>query len=1080
MSLLDDLTALDLSQAVQGKLDLLTVLDTPALRDLLENGAATSVLGDLGTAIATARAALDDPAALVAPLAQALTALLDAVGIEDLPLADHVAAVTEGARLVAGLVEGLSGDPRALSVGGASLGSLLDGVGGPFADHARAVSSGMSRFRALVETVERGLPRDPGALLAPALEILLPFPTAGIDGVRGWAGGVTARLDTLTINPRLTEGLVRALGDVRSAAEAGDAVRVRVALQAVVQVRASTVAQLAEELRRVAGTVAALGIDQGLAGVREVRGLLAGADETALDLLAGWRATLAEFRGMVEGVDPAVAVARFGGMLDLAEARATEVLLGGVDQAVAAVQQALRDLLRELPLRPLRARLGSAIAAVAAAVDAADLDAPVAAFRDQLAELTRMLTAADPAALVRAAVEQLEEVLRQAIDAIERALGTITEGITAVAAHAEEVLSRAVTGLREFRGVVDEITAALEDAGIMEAAAEIAATLGDLRDQVSALLTEAPLPEPLRAAVEQLLALVDSIDVDEAVGRPLREVAARLAIPDDVAATVRDGLTAVADAVAALVPTQVIAELEAAMAGFLAEIEHLDLSRLTAGISELVGDAAAVFEDVDLVALVAPVGAVHDQVLAALDRLHPRTLLAPVIQAYGDLLGSVPLPDPQTLTTRAAAVVGSAGESVARAAAEPVRAAVDPRATTPPAGSASVPARAEPPSDLRPGDVVRLIGFLPARLREALAGLGAGPAGEVLARIDELLHGTAGALRAVRDRLAGLDVRLAAALEAALTPVTAAQVDAQLALEGSLILSAEGFDAAASLAILGDAGPAGLALALDGEIRLLGERTARARGTLTGAAAADLDAAADLLDALLPTAVTRDLDALLAALDPEPIAAELDALLAAVVDLMPGFLSAADAGLRDLEARIRRLVELFNPGALAQRFLAVLDVVREELAVLDPGRLADELGEVHAQVRAAVRAWDPRVLAADLDRLLADLAATLRGLDPANLMPDLSGITAQVARVTDILPVNALAGVGEQLETVGAELRALDIGGMIAAVNALGPEVADAITLLVQSVRDEILALLRSIRYATGSASVSVSAGGST
>jgi len=212
MSLLDDLTALDLSQAVQGKLDLLTVLDTPALRDLLENGAATSVLGDLGTAIATARAALDDPAALVAPLAQALTALLDAVGIEDLPLADHVAAVTEGARLVAGLVEGLSGDPRALSVGGASLGSLLDGVGGPFADHARAVSSGMSRFRALVETVERGLPRDPGALLGPALQILLPFPTAGIDAARGWAGGITARLDAITIDPRLTEGLVRALG----------------------------------------------------------------------------------------------------------------------------------------------------------------------------------------------------------------------------------------------------------------------------------------------------------------------------------------------------------------------------------------------------------------------------------------------------------------------------------------------------------------------------------------------------------------------------------------------------------------------------------------------------------------------------------------------------------------------------------------------------------------------------------------------------------------------------------------------------------------------------------------------------
>ncbi|MCU0300142.1 MAG: hypothetical protein MUF35_00875 [Candidatus Nanopelagicales bacterium] len=1082
MSLLDDLTSLDLSLAVEGQVDLRDVLDAPALRDLLEGGAATSVLGDLGTVLAAARAGFDDPAALVAPIAEQLTGVLDAVGLDDLPLAEYVEAVTAGARVVAGLVEGLAGDPRALAAGGTSLGDLLDGAGGPFADHARAVSSGMSQFRALVETVEGGLPEDPVELLGPALQILLPFPTAGIDAVRAWAGAVTVRLDAITVDPRLTEGLVRALDEVRLAAEAGDVARVRAALLVVAQVRASTVGQLADALRRAAAALAGLGVEQGLDSVRELRGLLAGADDTALDLLAGWRATLAEFRGTVEDIDPAVAVARFGELLDLAEARATEVLLGAVDEAVAAVTRALRDLLRELPLRPLRQQLGDAIAAVAAAIDDADLDAPVAAIRDQLAQLSGVLVEADPAALVQAAVGELEDVLRTAIDAIEQALGKVTDGIDAVAGQAEQVLGRAVAGLQEFRGVVDRITAAIEDAGILQAAEEIAAALQDLRAQVTELLQDAPLPEPLRASVEQLVALVESIDVEEAVGRPLREVAARLAIPDDVATTVGDGLRAVADAVHALVPTQVIADLEAAMAGFLDEVEHLDLTQLTAGITDVVDDAAAVFEGIDLVALVEPAGAVHDQVLAAVDRLHPRTLLAPVIRAHAELLGALPLPDPETMTTRAAGVVGSAGESVARAAAEPLRQAVDPRATTPPAGATAAPPREEPPADLRPGDVVRLIGFLPNKLREALAALDAGAAGAVLDHVDALLHGTATTLRAVRDRLAAIDAAVAAALDAALAPVTAAQVDAQLALEGSAVLSAEGFDATASFALLVDAGPAGLQLAVDGETRLVGERAARARGALVGAAAADLDAAADLLDALLPGDVTRDLDALLAALDPEPIAAELDLLLAAVVDLMPGFLDAAEAELRDLEARIRRLIDLFNPGALALRFLAVLDVVREEMAVLDPGRLADELGEVHAQIRAAVQAWDPRALAADLDGLLADVAAALAGLDPAGLVPDLSGITAQAARIGDILPVNALAGVGGQLEAVGAELRALDLDEMIAAVNALGPEVADAIALLVEAVQDELIALLESIRYATGSASVSVSAstGGST
>jgi hypothetical protein len=62
---------------------------------------------------------------------------------------------------------------------------------------------------------------------------------------------------------------------------------------------------------------------------------------------------------------------------------------------------------------------------------------------------------------------------------------------------------------------------------------------------------------------------------------------------------------------------------------------------------------------------------------------------------------------------------------------------------------------------------------------------------------------------------------------------------------------------------------------------------------------------------------------------------------------------------------------------------------------------------------------------------------------------------------------------------VGDELRALDITQMIKAVNAMTPELAEAITSLIDSIRDELVALLRSIRYAhpSGSASVSVSVG---
>ncbi|MGH9138925.1 MAG: hypothetical protein ACRD0G_18085, partial [Acidimicrobiales bacterium] len=216
MTLLDDLQALDLSSIIDGKVEISAVIDGDAIAALVGGGAARSVLGDLGTAIEVALNGFENPEALVAPITSVLAEVLDEIGIGDAPLGQYVEAVTSGAQLVAGLIGKLSGDPRAIDFGGAgSVGDLLDRVGGPFADHAAAVSGGLARFRALVQSVEGGLPADPSALLGPALEILLPFPTGAVDAVRGRIAEVTARLDRVSIDPQLTSGLVAALVDVR-------------------------------------------------------------------------------------------------------------------------------------------------------------------------------------------------------------------------------------------------------------------------------------------------------------------------------------------------------------------------------------------------------------------------------------------------------------------------------------------------------------------------------------------------------------------------------------------------------------------------------------------------------------------------------------------------------------------------------------------------------------------------------------------------------------------------------------------------------------------------------------------------
>ncbi len=385
----------------------------------------------------------------------------------------------------------------------------------------------------------------------------------------------------------------------------------------------------------------------------------------------------------------------------------------------------------------------------------------------------------------------------------------------------------------------------------------------------------------------------------------------------------------------------------------------------------------------------------------------------------------------------------------------------------------------DPPDDLRPGDIVRLVGFLPAKLREALAALDDSAASEVLTSVDELLTGSAGMLRAVRHQVIGLHTTAETALDAVLAPIAAAQVDAQLALQGSAVLSADGFDVDVSFALLASAGPGPLERSLDGERALVAERCASAAATLSGAVADDLDAVAQLLDAVLPSALLSDVDALLAALDPEPIALEFDALLAVVLDATPGFLTAAEAELRGAR----------HPDPKSDRHVQP----RHADATVPRGARCGPRGAGAARSRSTGRriGRDPCTGESSSGRLRPTRSRwrtrrahrRRRCFDPRSrpvgLLPDLSGLGTQVARLGDILPVNALEGVGTELEAVGDELRALDVQGMLDAVNALTPEIADAITILIEAVRTEVVNLLESIRFSasSGSASGSVSVG---
>ncbi|NWO67896.1 hypothetical protein, partial [Escherichia coli] len=89
---------------------------------------------------------------------------------------------------------------------------------------------------------------------------------------------------------------------------------------------------------------------------------------------------------------------------------------------------------------------------------------------------------------------------------------------------------------------------------------------------------------------------------------------------------------------------------------------------------------------------------------------------------------------------------------------------------------------------------------------------------------------------------------------------------------------------------------------------------------------------------------------------------EIDTLVHDLFAMVPTLTTELLPDLQAFVDRLKALLNHFNPGSQAQKFLGVIDVVREELDVIDPHRLVAELAEVHGVIKATLMAYDPRVL----------------------------------------------------------------------------------------------------------------------
>jgi hypothetical protein len=1073
MTLLEDLQNLDLSAIVNARADITVSINSPQLQQTLAGGAAETALSSLAEAIETLRTAADNPTALIQPLIEAITALLGPLNLDGVPIAPYVEAVRDGTTLILSLFEGIDRDPAILGRSlGLSLSGTLNLLQSGSQGYVQAGGDALGQFRYLIDTIEQGLPSDPAALAELAIEILLPFPKAGLVQVRQSLDGIFIAAQNISLPANRTAGVVDALNAITLAAEAGDVRQVEAGLALLARVRENTLTVLGRDLQSLYQQISGIDLNGVLRPLDQISGSLRSAEQGILEFMDQWRQQLALARNFLNSLTPEQLGSGLGQWVQYLETLIQTRVLGPLEAQVQQLEVWVRNLLRDLPLRSLRAEVSRFIHAAAQAIQDLDLDRYAREARGLLQQIRTTIETVDLGAEIRGVLEDVESTLRGALSGVTSALQTIGEAINSVAAEAQAILQRVVDALSQFKAVIDQVTAAINGLEIEAATDQIINSIVELRQSAEELLSGVSLPEPLRAVVQQLIEFLEGIDF-EAVFQPVRDAVDQFNIPDQIRDGITEGLQAARDAIANLIPANLIESIEAEIQSAFDEIRNFDPATLLAGVTGYLEEAVTFLEGLDPTPLVAEIRQPFQTVLDAVDAVQPGILLQPVVQAYDDLLGNLSLPSPEAVVQSTSDAIGNVGETLSRTVVSPIQqlapaGSVD--LDAPPA-SPNAPAP-ELPEDLRAGDVVRMFGYLPNKLREALIALNAGPAAAVLHQIDGLSGGLARDLRQLQARLWDLEAHLQQGLDDLLLPIGPAQLQAQLAVQANL--AGGSFNVEGALGVIAQVGPGALRSALTAEFQQTKAQVGSLATTAGGTLGAALETAATALERCRLTILGGRLDGLLAALDPEPIALELDELVATALRRASQVLPTLNAELPRLVQRIQSMMETINPGAQAQRFLAVLAVLREELDLLNPRRLVAELGEVHAAIRDTLLAYDPALLVQELKAVLDSVVAAVRSLNPITLLGDLSFLDDILDQLEAALPTNALAGIGTSLTEIGDRLNDLNPTGLLDAVEDLGPRLVEAFEAAVESIRRELINLLEALRYAGGSASATV------
>ena len=726
-------------------------------------------------------------------------------------------------------------------------------------------------------------------------------------------------------------------------------------------------------------------------------------------------------------------------------APATDAEQQALTEAIAPVVAFLDDIARTLDLAAIQDQVGE-VAAEAQAI-AEQITAALAA----VAQETRAAFAGVDAALQELPLDDLAAAIRDGIAATGQQLQTelrdATQSLTGALGDALQGLADAIDQFdpgaltSALQQVVDSVAAILQDPGIRDAVAQIRTTIDEVA-ATSAGLSFAPVTDEVIALIEKMtegLRAVGSTEISDAVKGLLATALAVL--PPDL----RPATTPLIDELGRRVDAGPVALLERARAvpqQALDRIKTFDPGRVvTQALGAPFDGAVAAVGGLRPSQLMAPLGAAIDREKQRLRAsAAPSRALGPLSDGFSALLTDFDAISPDRLLAPIESAIEQAVADVI--AASPVDEVL--------AEISQVFATVEAVLG-----TVQTLGATLDKTAEALAGLDGHDAAidawrdGVLARLDGLPNAPA-----VAARMAGV----ATAIDQARGPQLLARLDAALA---GLVGDLEAMDADGALAAM-----VAVRQQLDPLVRAMPQGAERAAveaalgrfDPLDPVQAGGLRAAAILRRAITETrarlaAQSSAMAPLL--FDPDEgaltllergaadasllrgiVAADVDAALA-LVRLMIGQLSAgarpvaAFAGaFAELHQRLTATMAgiLTGPAslqAISQATQSVVDALRH----IDLGFLRQALAEVFATVRGQIDAANPGPLLLSLDSEFGDM---IDALDPGALLApaDIAALDAAAAGLSD-------------------RLRALDPGATVAA--AVGPAFEAEVVPLIEA-----------------------------